>query len=107
MLVLFDLGFLGCLTTAVPRSVSNSWRFLGRGARQRLSACLAARGAGSRRQPERRVPVGDQDERVGGDPVVPAEYAFDEAEYVTGITAGEQDREPGHDHREERGDFQE
>jgi hypothetical protein len=51
---------------------------------------LAACGAGSWRQPERRVPIGDQDKRVGGDPVVPAEYAFDEAEYATGITAGEQ-----------------
>jgi hypothetical protein len=27
---------------------------------------------------------------------VPAEYAFDQAEYATGVTAGEQDREPGH-----------
>src|SRR5450755_688922 len=60
-----------------------------------------------RRQPERRVPIGDQYERVGGDPVVPAEHTFDEAKYATRVTAGEQDREPGHDHREERGDLQE
>ena len=38
---------------------------------------------------------------------MPAEYAFDEAEYATRVTAGEQDREPGHDHREERSDLQE
>ena len=38
---------------------------------------------------------------------MPAEYAFDEAEYARRITAGEQDREPGYDHREERGYLQE
>jgi hypothetical protein len=30
MSILRDLGFRGCLTTISPRSVSNSWRFLGR-----------------------------------------------------------------------------
>ena len=28
MLIVRDLGFLGCLTTMSPRSVSNSWHFL-------------------------------------------------------------------------------
>jgi hypothetical protein len=36
---------------------------------------LAARGAGSWRQPERRVLIRDQGERAGDDAVVPAENA--------------------------------
>jgi hypothetical protein len=31
MLILFDLGFLSCLTTIAPRSVSKPWHFLNRG----------------------------------------------------------------------------
>ena len=62
---------------------------------------------GSWCQSEGRVLICDQDERVGDDAVVPAEDAFDEGEYAARVTAGEQDSEPGHDHREERRDVQE
>src|ERR1700722_20689292 len=62
---------------------------------------------GSWCQPEGRVPIRDQGERVGDDAVVPAENAFDEAEYAARVEAGEQDGEPGHDHYEERRDVQE
>ena len=68
---------------------------------------LAACGARSWRQPERRVPVRDQGERVADDAVVPAENAFDEAEHAARIAASEHYGEPGRDHDEERRDVQE
>ena len=64
--------------TAVPAAPQTA-------AATRAADTLPPCGAGLGHQPERRVPVGDQDERVGGDPVVPPEYAFDEAEYAIGV----------------------
>ena len=52
----------------------------------------------SRAQPKRRVLVGDQDKRVGKDPVVPADDALHEIEQPSGIVLGEQDGEPGDNH---------
>jgi hypothetical protein len=64
-------------------------------------------GAESWRQPEWRVLIGDQGERVADDAVVSAEDALDEAEHAAPIAAGEQDGEPGRYHDEEQRDFQE
>src|SRR5207302_10829154 len=61
----------------------------------------------SRREPERWIPIGDQEEGVGNDAVVPADHALDELEKSPGIPAGEQDGEPRDDRHEQRRDLQE
>jgi hypothetical protein len=59
-----------------------------------------------RSQPKRRVLVGDQDERVGDDPVVPANDALHKIKHPFRIKPGEQDSEPGDDHNHDRRDVQ-
>jgi len=49
-------------------------------------------------QPERRVLVGDEGERIGGHPAAPAEDSLDEGEHAAGVGTGEHDGEPRHDH---------
>src|SRR6476469_6778414 len=41
-------------------------------------------------EPERRVPVGDQHEGVGDDPVVPTDDALNKVEHAPRVPAGEQ-----------------
>jgi hypothetical protein len=53
---------------------------------------------------EWRVAIGDEQEGVGPDTVVPADHALDEVKQRAWVTAGEENREPGHDGGEERGD---
>src|SRR5215831_18540295 len=78
--------------------------------------CAAARGSpaqalrgttASGGEAERRVLVGDQGQRVADHTVVPTEYADHEIENAPRIGTGEQNREPGNDHREERPDVEE
>jgi hypothetical protein len=56
---------------------------------------------------EWRVAIGDEQEGVGPDAVVPADYAFDEVKQRAWVATGGQDREPGHDGGKERGDREE
>jgi hypothetical protein len=60
-----------------------------------------------RAQPKRRVLVGDQDERVGNDPVVPADDALHEIKHSPRVVPGEQDGEPGDYHHHNHRDVQE
>src|SRR5216683_3374680 len=60
-----------------------------------------------RAQPKRRVLVGDQEERVGKDPVVPPDDPLHEIEHPPGVVPGEQDSEPGDDHHHHHRDVQE
>src|SRR6266516_1653390 len=63
--------------------------------------------AASRAQLEGRVAVGDEDQRVADDAVVPPEHALDVVEYRARIAAAEEDRKPRPDDGEERYDVQE
>src|SRR6266851_3422406 len=58
-------------------------------------------------QPEWRVTIGDQDERVPEDAVVPANHALHVVEDAARIAPGEQDGEPGDDDRDHCADMQE
>src|SRR5947199_376883 len=53
-------------------------------------------------QPERRVLIGHQRERVGIHPVGPPEHADDKTEQAAGIRAGEENREPRRHDRDRR-----
>jgi hypothetical protein len=70
-----------------------------------VADALAAMGLPA--QPERRVLVGDEGERVGGHPAGPPEDPLDEREHAPGIGAGEHDGEPRDDHDHERGEVEE
>src|SRR5918995_3106841 len=61
----------------------------------------------SGREAERRVPVGDEQERVRRDAQAPAHDAGHEIEHPALVPAGEQDGEPGDDHHDDRGDVEE
>src|SRR6266536_2546949 len=64
-----------------------------------LSSARSANALASlRAQPKWRVLVGDQDDRVGDNPVVPADDALHEIKQASGVVPGEQDGEPGEDH---------
>src|SRR4051812_10783596 len=63
-------------------------------------------GGRSRAEPERRVTIGDEQERIGANAVGPAEHAEDEVEQTARIPAREEDREPREDDREDRGEPQ-
>jgi arsenite methyltransferase len=65
-------------------------------------AYLRARKTGSRAEPEGRVPVDHEDEGIRDDAVRPAKDPEDEVEQAPWIAAGEEDREPGDDHRHKR-----
>src|SRR5215470_9436241 len=67
-------------------------------------ACCAAR---SLAQAERRIPVGDENERVPGDAVVPSDDSLHEVEDPARVVPSEHDREPRHDDSEEHPDIQE
>lgn len=56
---------------------------------------------------ERRVLVGHEDHRVADYTVVPADHAGDEVEDPSRVAAGEKNREPRGDHREDRADVEE
>src|SRR5215208_3016104 len=56
---------------------------------------------------ERRIDVGDEDERIGDDAVVPAQDPLDEVEDAARVAAREEDREPGADYREDDPDVEE
>src|SRR5438067_4125903 len=58
-------------------------------------------------EPKGWVLIGDQKERVPGDPVYPAKYADDEPEEALRVLAGEEDGEPGKDDRDHDADPEE
>jgi SAM-dependent methyltransferase len=66
------------------------------------SALAYLRARVSRTEPKRRVPVGDEEERVGPDAVRPTTHADDEVEQAAWVAPREEDREPREDHREDR-----
>src|SRR5262249_15514746 len=61
----------------------------------------------SGRQAERRVPVGDEQERVRRHAQAPANDADDEVEHALRVPPGDQDGEPGDDHHDDDCDVQE
>src|SRR5205085_10334149 len=67
----------------------------------------AARRARSGAEPERRVGVSHEDQRVADYAVVPADDALNEAEDPARVAAREQDREPCADGGEKNGDVEE
>jgi len=58
-------------------------------------------------QPEWRVPIGDEQERVAGDPIAPAEDAHDKVEQTPGVGSREENRKPGDDDGDHGSDPQE
>src|SRR2546425_3847862 len=72
--------------------------------RNTLAPQLTA-GAGfpySLRRAERRVFIGYEDERVAGDPIAPPYDPNHEVEEAARVLSGEDDGEPGEDHRHDR-----
>src|ERR1700744_4046520 len=58
-------------------------------------------------QAERRVAVGDQQEGIRRDAVVPPEHALDEVKQRPRVTTREEDRKPGDDGGDQRTDREE
>src|SRR2546430_1779842 len=83
----------------VPSSASNTPAILALARGDSRFRAVKTR-ATSSAQPERRVLIGHQRERIPVHPVGPPQHSDDEIEQATGIRAGEENREPSGDHRE-------
>src|SRR5229473_1048318 len=97
-----------CTRTSTPSSgttglsTSSNLRPSGEPGRSQTSAFIVTPGeilTMTSAHPERRVLVGHQGEGVAVHPVDPAEHADDVIEQAAGIGSGEEDGEPGRDHR--------
>jgi energy-coupling factor transporter ATP-binding protein EcfA2 len=99
-----ERGVAGHAVTGTSRPSEHAQWFpgmpcCGRAIRPRLAWVCGSAG-----EAERRVPIGDHEQRVGDHPVVPADDTLDEVEDAARVPAGDQDGEPGHHDQKDRCD---